>query len=94
MTDNGGCYRSEHFRRALGAADVRHIYTRPYRPQTNGKAERFIQTAKREWAYARHYRTSAARTLMLSGFLNRYNSRRRHRGIRNTTPLSRLEALV
>lgn len=94
MTDNGGCYRSKRFNRALAAADVRHIYTRPYRPQTNGKAERFIQTAKREWAYARAYRTSAARTLILAGFLNRYNSRRRHRGIGNVTPLGRLEALV
>jgi transposase InsO family protein len=94
MTDNGSCYRSKRFRRALEASGVRHIYTRPYRPQTNGKAERFIQTAKREWAYARAYRTSAARTLMLPGFLNRYNRRRPHRGIGNATPLSRLEALV
>jgi transposase InsO family protein len=94
MTDNGSCYRSKRFNRALAASDVRHIYTRPYRPQTNGKAERFIQTAKKEWAYARAYRTSAARTLMLAGFLNRYNDRRPHRALGNTTPLSRLEALV
>lgn len=94
MTDNGSCYRSHRFRRALAQHGVRHIWTRPYRPQTNGKAERFIQTAKKEWAYARAYRTSAARALMLSGFLNRYNGRRPHRGIGNTTPLSRLEALV
>jgi len=53
-----------------------------------------IQTAKKEWAYARAYRTSATRTLMLTGFLNRYNRRRRHRALGNTTPLSRLEALV
>lgn len=94
LTDNGGCYRSHLFDRTLAAHGVRHSYTRPYRPQTNGKAERFIQTAKREWAYARAYRTSAARTLMLPGFLNRYNSRRPHRGIGNVTPLSRLEALL
>lgn len=94
MTDNGSCYRSKRFRLALAAADVRHVFTRPYRPQTNGKAERFIQTAKKEWAYARAYRTSATRTLMLTGFLNRYNCRRRHRALGNTTPLSRLEALV
>lgn len=94
MTDNGSCYRSKRFRRALAAEGVRHIYTRPYRPQTNGKAERFIQTAKKEWAYHRAYRTSAIRTAMLAGFLNRYNSRRRHRGLGNVTPLSRLEALV
>jgi transposase InsO family protein len=94
MTDNGACYRSNRFRHALERAGIRHLWTRPYRPQTNGKAERFIQTAKREWAYARAYRTSAARTQMLAGFLNRYNSRRPHRGIGNQTPLSRLEDLV
>ena len=94
MTDNAPCYYAHRFNRALEAEGVRHIYTRPYRPQTNGKAERFIQTCKREWAYARAYRSSSARTLMLPGFLNRYNRRRRHRGIGNTTPLSRLEALV
>ena len=94
MTDNGGCYRSHRFRRALATEGVRHVFTRPYRPQTNGKAERFIQTAKREWAHARAYRSSAARSLMLPGFLDRYNRRRRHRGIGNLTPLSRLEALV
>ena len=94
MTDNAPCYYAHRFNRALEAAGIRHIYTRPYRPQTNGKAERFIQTAKREWAYVRAYRSSAARTLMLPGFLNRYNRRRRHRGIGNITPFSRLEALV
>jgi transposase InsO family protein len=94
MTDNGSCYRAKRFRRALAAADIRHVYTRPYRPQTNGKAERFIQTAKREWAYARAYRTSAVRTSMLAGFLHRYNGRRPHRALGNHTPLSRLEELV
>ena len=58
MTDNGSCYRSHRFRRALQAHGVRQIFTQPYRPQTNGKAERFIQTAKREWAYRRAYRSS------------------------------------
>ena len=94
MTDNGGCYRSHRFRRALEAIGARHIFTRPYRPQTNGKAERFIQTAKRDWAYARAYRSSAIRTLALEGFLTRYNRRRPHRALGNQTPLSRLEALV
>jgi len=94
MTDNGSCYRSRRFRRALEAFGARHVFTRPYRPQTNGKAERFIQTAKREWAYARAYRTSALRALALSAFLNRYNRRRPHRGIGNRTPLSRLEELL
>lgn len=94
MTDNAPCYYAHRFNRALAAQGVRHVYTRPYRPQTNGKAERFIRTAKNEWAYARSYRSSAARTLMLPGFLNRYNRRRLHRGIGNTTPLSRLKELV
>lgn len=94
MTDNGSCYRFHQFRRALEAHGARQIYTRPYRPQTNGKAERFIQTAIREWAYFRAYRTSAIRTGALPGFLNRYNRRRSHRGLGNQTPLSRLEALV
>ncbi len=93
MTDNGSCYLSKLFRRTLAELGVRHVRTRPYRPQTNGKAERFIRTAKNEWAYARAYRTSAIRTRLLTGFLNRYNRRRPHRGIGNISPLSRLEAL-
>lgn len=94
MTDNGSCYRSHRFRRAVEAAGARQIYTRPYRPQTNGKAERFIQTALRRWAYRRAYRSSLVRTRMLPAFLNRYNRRRPHRALGNSTPLSRLEALV
>lgn len=94
MSDNGSCYVSHRFRRALAALGARHVRTRPYRPQTNGKAERFIQTAQREWTYARAYRTSAIRTLALGGFLNRYNRRRPHRALGNQTPLSRLEDLV
>ena len=94
MSDNGSCYVSHRFRRALKALGARHVRTRPYRPQTNGKAERFIQTAQREWAYARAYRTSTIRTLALEGFLNRYNRRRPHRALGNQAPLSRLEALM
>ena len=94
MTDNAPCYYAHRFNRALAAHGVRHVYTRPYRPQTNGKAERFIRTAKNEWAYARAYKTSAVRTRLLSGFLNRYNRRRPHRGIGNVTPLCRLETLL
>lgn len=93
MTDNGSCYISKLFRRTLAELGIRHIRTRPYRPQTNGKAERFIRTAKNEWAYARPYRSSAVRTRLLQGFLNRYNRRRPHRGIGNVSPLSRLDAL-
>ena len=73
---------------------ARHLFTRPCRPQTNGKAEGFIQTAQREWAYAGAYRTSAIRTLALGGFLNRYNRRRPHRALGNQAPLSRLEDLT
>lgn len=94
MTDNAPCYYAHRFGRALKALDIRHVRIRPYRPQTNGKAERFIQTMKREWAYARAYRSSAARARMLPGFLDRYNRQRPHRGLDNITPLSRLEELV
>ena len=94
MTDNGSCYRSHRFRQAVKAAGARQIFTRPYRPQTNGKAERFIRTAKREWAFRRAYRSSLIRSAMLPAFLNRYNRRRPHRGIGNLTPFSRLEALT
>lgn len=94
MTDNGPCYRAHRFNRALAAQGVRQVYTQPYRPQTNGKAERFIRTAKNGWAYKRAYKNSQARTLMLTAFLNRYNSRRPHRALGNVTPLSRLEELV
>jgi len=94
MTDNGSCYRSKRFNRVLSERGIRHLYTRPYRPQTNGKAERFIRTAKNEWAYRRPYRSSVARTMMLPAFLNRYNTRRRHRGIGNRTPHAKLVALV
>jgi transposase InsO family protein len=94
MTDNGGGYRSHRFRQVLETVGARHIFTRPYRPQTNGKAERFIQTALREWAYAAAYRNSWARSAALPGFLNRYNRLRPHRALSNQTPLSRLESLV
>jgi len=61
MTDNGSAYRSKRFAAALRQAGVRHLRTRPYTPRTNGKAERFIQTSLREWAYARPYTSSAER---------------------------------
>jgi transposase InsO family protein len=94
MTDNGNPYRSHCFRRALETIGARHIRTRSYRPQTNGKAERFIQTALRDWAYRAAYRSSCARTAALPGFLKRYNCRRPHRSLGNQTPLSRLERLL
>jgi IS30 family transposase len=73
MTDNGSCYRSKTFRAACRRLGLRQIFTRPYTPKTNGKAERFILTALREWAYARAYQNSDQRTAELTNWLNRYN---------------------
>jgi transposase InsO family protein len=90
MTDNGSCYRSEAFRKACAAAGLKHIRTKPYTPKTNGKAERFIQTALREWAYAQAYTTSDRRAAELPAWLHRYNWHRPHGGIMSQTPISRL----
>jgi transposase InsO family protein len=90
MTDNGSCYRSKAFRDACRDLGIRHIRTRPYTPKTNGKAERFIQTALREWAYAQAYDTSDQRAAELPIWLHRYNWHRPHGGIKYKTPISRL----
>ena len=90
MTDNGSCYKSFAFRDACKALGIRHIRTKPYTPKTNGKAERFIQTALREWAYARAYETSDQRADHLPRWLHRYNWHRPHGGIKSQTPISRL----
>jgi transposase InsO family protein len=90
MTDNGACYRSFAFRRTCKRFGLRHIRTRPYTPRTNGKAERFIQTSLREWAYAQAYRNSRQRKDELPFWLHRYNWHRPHAGIGDTTPISRL----
>ena len=90
MTDNGSCYRAGPFRRACKRLGLRHIYTKPYTPRTNGKAERFIQTALREWAYARAYRHSQERTADLIPWLHRYNWHRPHGSIGAMPPISRL----
>jgi transposase InsO family protein len=94
MTDNGSGYVSKVFRRLLRRLGARHIRTRPYTPRTNGKAERFIQTCKREWAYVRPYRNSDARRAALSVFLCYYNCHRPHWGIGRITPQLRLTQLV
>lgn len=73
MTDNGSAYRSKLFAKALLQAGVRHIRTRPYTPRTNGKAERFIQTSLREWAYVRPYRSSQQRRAAIQPWIDRYN---------------------
>ena len=90
MTDNGACYKSHAFRDACAALGLKHIRTKPYTPKTNGKAERFIQTALREWAYAQTYQTSDQRTAQLHTWLYRYNWHRPHGGIKSATPISRL----
>ncbi len=90
MTDNGSCYRSGAFRQACARHRLKHIRTRPYTPRTNGKAERFIQSALREWAYAKAYATSDDRAAQLPIWLHRYNWHRPHGGIQSQTPISRL----
>jgi transposase InsO family protein len=90
MTDNGACYKAHAFRDACRDLGLRHIKTKPYTPRTNGKAERFIQTALREWAYARPYAHSDRRTEELPRWLHHYNWHRPHGGIQAKTPISRL----
>ncbi|MDW9697849.1 IS481 family transposase [Sinorhizobium meliloti] len=90
MTDNGGCYKSRSFRAACQTLGLKHVRTKPYTPKTNGKAERFIQTALREWAYAKAYTTSDRRAAELPVWLHRYNWHRPHRSLKSKTPISRL----
>lgn len=94
MTDNGSAYRSKLFAKALAAAGARHVRTRPYTPRTNGKAERFIQTSLREWAYAQPYRSSAERTQAIGPWTNAYNLARPHSGIAGLTPWQRVNNLL
>jgi transposase InsO family protein len=90
MTDNGSCYKSFAFRNACRQLALRHIRTRPYTPKTNGKAERFVQTCLREWAYARAYANSKQRAQELPFFVHRYNWHRPHASIGSMPPISRL----
>ena len=90
MTDNGPCYKSKDFAKACRDLGLRHIRTRPYTPKTNGKAERFIQTALREWAYARAYPTSDHRKAHLPNWTHMYNWHRPHGSLDSKTPISRL----
>ena len=94
MTDNGAAYRSHDFRRTCADAGLRHLRTKPYTPRTNGKAERFIQTALREWAYARPYASSSARRQAIDPWLHHYNHHRPHAGINAATPAARLNNLL
>lgn len=90
LTDNGNAFRSKRFAAACRRLGVKHCFTRPYRPQTNGKAERFIQSALREWAYGIPYNHSSERANMLNRWIHHYNWHRPHRGIGGLAPVSRL----
>ena len=89
LTDNGSCYKHGRFRQLLHRQHVKHRFTRPYTPRTNGKAERFIQTALREWAYARSYQNSEQRHGQLDLWLHDYNFHRPHSSLKLNTPASR-----
>lgn len=89
LTDNGSCYKHWLFRKLLHRQHVKHRFTRPYTPRTNGKAERFIQTALREWAYAHSYRNSEERLDRLDPWLHDYNFHRPHSSLKLNTPASR-----
>ena len=92
LTDNGSGYRSRVFAAACTRHGIRHHRTRPYRPRTNGKAERFIQTLQRDWAYAVRYPNSHQRALALSPWIEYYNQRRPHSALGHRAPASRLPA--
>ena len=91
LTDNGGCYRSMPFAEALGT--IKHRRTRPYRPQTNGKVERFNRTMLEEWAYVRSYASEAERVETFSDFLHIYNHHRSHTALAGKTPIDRVNDL-
>jgi transposase InsO family protein/transposase len=93
MSDNGSCYRSKLHAFACRTLGLKHLRTRPYRPQTNGKAERFIRTMLAGWAYGALYRNSDERTTALDGWLWRYNHQRPHRALGRKTPAARLAEL-
>ncbi len=90
LTDNGSAYRSRVHALACRALGIRHLRTRPYRPQTNGKAERFIRTLLQGWAYGAIYGSSSERTAALDGWLWHYNHRRRHSALGHQPPVARI----
>ena len=92
LTDNGSAFRSREFAAACQALDITHKFTRPYRPQTNGKAERFIQSALREWAYGWTFQNSDHRIKALASWQHHYNCHRAHSGIGGLPPISRLRS--
>jgi transposase InsO family protein len=94
MSDNGSAYVAHAYRGALAELGLRHLRIRPYRPRTNGKAERFIQTLANEWAYAQIFGSSAERAAALPVYLERYNFRRPHGSLGHQPPASRLTNVV
>jgi transposase InsO family protein len=92
LTDNGSAFRSKRFAAACEQLGIKHRFTRAYRPQTNGKAERFIQSALREWAYGFAYNHSRERAQMLERWIHHYNWHRPHQGIQGVAPISRLRS--
>jgi transposase InsO family protein len=93
LSDNGACYRSNAHAEACRELGLRHSFTRPYRPRTNGKAERFIQTLTSRWAHGAIYGTSAERDRALPGWLTYYNFTRRHGALSHKPPAARLHEL-
>ena len=89
LSDNGACYRSRAFAMALGASRSRHKRTRPYRPQTNGKVERYHRTLAREWAYSQAWSSNDQRAAALGEFLDRYNYHRPHTALGGKPPITR-----
>jgi transposase InsO family protein len=94
LTDNGGCYRSRDFAAALAKDKIVHKRTRPYRPQTNGKVERFNRTLLEEWAYARPYRSDSERVAAFADWLHSYNHHRGHTALAGKPPASRVTNLT
>lgn len=94
LSDNGACYRSGVHALALNELRIRHLFTRPYRPRTNGKAERFIQTLTNRWAYGAIYASSSERTAALPGWLTHYNFTRPHGSLSHKPPGARLRELT
>lgn len=94
MTDNGSCYRSKMFNELLDECGIKHKFTRPYRPQTNGKVERFNRTLQEEWAYARPYKSESERAAAYTAFLHHYNHHRGHTSLKGATPADRVPNLA
>ena len=95
MTDNGACYRSRAFNQVLPAAGIKHRYTRPYRPQTCGKVERFNRTLARQWAYAHTYTSQTQREAAYQTWLHHYNHHHRpHTALDGQTPANRVHNLT